>query len=77
VEERRCKNGQVSLPFYQKISNLEKKEDKTNNVEFDPLTSIICPDGWSFCPSSYSCCKMNDGSYGCCPLQNVFQVLNF
>ena len=27
--------------------------------------------GSSFCPKDTTCCKMFDGSYGCCPLPNA------
>ncbi len=32
---------------------------------------VMCPDGKSLCASSYTCCLMPSGSYGCCPLPNA------
>jgi hypothetical protein len=32
--------------------------------------SIPCKDG-SFCPTTFTCCVLVDGTYGCCPLQNA------
>ena len=27
--------------------------------------------GWSHCPSDYTCCRLRQGGYGCCPLPSV------
>ena len=31
----------------------------------------MCPDGQSECPSGSTCCKLDNGEYGCCPLPNA------
>lgn len=33
--------------------------------------NIVCPDNLSECPEGSTCCQMNDGSYGCCPILNA------
>jgi hypothetical protein len=63
VKDGRCNKGDVSLPFYQKISaKLVKKIETKESIK---ASSVVCPDGASFCPKDYTCCKMVDGSYGC------------
>lgn len=42
----------------------EKEVEKSGWSDY----SVVCPDGCSFCPNGNTCCKMTDGSYGCCPL---------
>ena len=32
---------------------------------------IECPDKISTCPAHTTCCVMQDGYYGCCPMKNV------
>jgi len=29
---------------------------------------VPCPDGQSYCPDGNTCCRMLDGSWGCCPM---------
>jgi len=66
VADGRCNKGDVSLPFYKKIESIAVKKEKEVS-----LSSVVCPDGSSFCPRDYTCCKMADGAYGCCPLDNA------
>lgn len=33
--------------------------------------SVICPDGQSECPYTYTCCKLSSGQYRCCPLPDA------
>ena len=32
---------------------------------------VLCPDGTSVCPNGNTCCKLESGEYGCCPLPNA------
>ena len=34
----------------------------------DIIQSITCPDGKSRCHDGETCCKKNNGGYGCCPV---------
>ena len=34
----------------------------------------LCPDKQGTCPSKSTCCKLNSGKYGCCPLPNVSTI---
>ena len=41
------------------------------------LNSVVCPDGKSECADGQTCCLLNSGEYGCCPLPKVrhkFQI---
>lgn len=67
------------MPFYKKFLAVFHKNSQKNQMQkafpkgeykFD-INSVVCPDGCSFCPNGYTCCKMNDGSFGCCPLPNA------
>ncbi|KJE89663.1 grn protein [Capsaspora owczarzaki ATCC 30864] len=35
-----------------------------------PEVAVVCPDN-SQCSATQTCCKMSNGSYGCCPLPNA------
>ncbi|XP_047137167.1 uncharacterized protein LOC100206670 isoform X2 [Hydra vulgaris] len=35
------------------------------------LKNVKCPDGISQCPSDNTCCTLESGQYGCCPLPNA------
>lgn len=65
------KNLEFAIALIEQKSIIEiASRDKKVNPEFE-AKSVVCPDGCSFCPNKYSCCRMSDGSYGCCPLPNV------
>ena len=62
------------MAFVKKIPALKpsnqvpaKEEETTGLTDY----SVVCPDGCSFCPNGNTCCKMDDGTYGCCPLTKV------
>lgn len=40
---------------------------KTKAMELS-ARDIICPDKASSCPSDSTCCELESGGYGCCPL---------
>ncbi|XP_048221897.1 progranulin isoform X2 [Perognathus longimembris pacificus] len=60
-------------------SPLAKKfpaQRSTNRAGLVPLpvalpTSVVCPDARSRCPDDFTCCKLPNGSYGCCPMPNA------
>uniref|UniRef100_A0A8C2JQX3 Granulins domain-containing protein n=1 Tax=Cyprinus carpio TaxID=7962 RepID=A0A8C2JQX3_CYPCA len=35
---------------------------------------LICPDDIYTCPDDTTCCKLDNGSYGCCPMPKVFKL---
>lgn len=63
TDKGRCEKGDISLPIYTKIKSIKstKKIDK----------NVICPDKLSECPNGSTCCQMEDGSYGCCGVENA------
>ena len=34
------------------------------------VQDVACPDGLHYCPDGTTCCKTNDGGYGCCQLSS-------
>ncbi|KAM8837447.1 granulin b isoform 1-T2 [Spinachia spinachia] len=52
-----CKDGDAILPLLKKIAAVPN--------------DFRCPDKTSLCPDQTTCCKMADGSYGCCPMPNA------
>jgi len=36
----------------------------------DKVADVQCPDG-RFCPDGNTCCPIQSGGYGCCPLQDA------
>jgi len=42
------------------------------NVDKQPSGhEVDCPGGEQTCPNENTCCKLSDGSYGCCRLPEV------
>ncbi|KAG7335498.1 hypothetical protein KOW79_000191 [Hemibagrus wyckioides] len=39
--------------------------------QFPSHDKVICPDKVSMCPDDTTCCKLANGSYGCCPMPNA------
>lgn len=81
IKDSRCnKNGEY-LPFGVKFPTTklvdENKQTRISETQTKPvtikptvstLTSVVCPDGSSFCPNDYTCCLNEDKTYGCCPM---------
>ncbi len=47
-----------SIPWSKKIQGTKKIKE-------------TCADGKSECPTGTSCCQLDSGEYGCCPLPNA------
>ncbi|RMX59728.1 hypothetical protein pdam_00019018 [Pocillopora damicornis] len=74
-----CDDGIHCCPGNTKC-NIEKKTcDRKTDIETlltkiqvwkgeTGKSNIICPDGQSECPEGNTCCKLQSGQYGCCPL---------
>ena len=63
VSNGTCSRGSKPIPM------LEKKipASKVNRQ----VTILVCPDKESECPDGQTCCKLDSGHYGCCPLPNA------
>ena len=35
------------------------------------MRNVVCPDKQSECPTGSTCCLLDDGNYGCCPIPNA------
>ena len=35
------------------------------------IQNVDCPDGLHYCPDGTTCCKANDGGYGCCSMSDA------
>lgn len=57
LEHGVCKSGERSVPLLKKIAAVPN--------------DIVCPDKVSACPDQTTCCEMNNGTYGCCPMPNA------
>jgi hypothetical protein len=58
TQDGRCNKGSLSLPLYTKTKSQR-------------ISGETCPDNESECPDDTTCCKLDDGSYGCCPIPNA------
>ncbi|XP_062270247.1 granulin b [Platichthys flesus] len=65
LAHQRCVNKTVSLPL---MRRLPAKQSLDVPRLFDRVKTIICPDQVSRCSDDSTCCKLFDGSYGCCPM---------
>jgi len=52
------------------VSKIEKQKliKSTLDEKLDSLSAVICPDHASTCASGNTCCKLQDGEWGCCPM---------
>ncbi|XP_062847915.1 granulin b [Trichomycterus rosablanca] len=41
------------------------------SLKFPDSNDVVCSDKKSTCPDDTTCCKLGNGSYGCCPLPNA------
>ena len=69
VAHDRCLQGDVSLPFLSR-----RKLPETVKQVDEPVERKVCPDKSSNCPNGDTCCKSDQGGYGCCPMKNVGTV---
>lgn len=44
---------------------------------FEAKDNKLCPDGKESCPDGATCCQLPDGTYGCCPYEDVSNSVNF
>ncbi|XP_029192983.2 uncharacterized protein LOC114959204 [Acropora millepora] len=73
-----CSRGIVSLPLSLKKKSL-KRVNEVNRKHLSLKTpaviisqkSIVCPNGITKCLEGQTCCKLNTGKYGCCPLPDA------
>lgn len=65
LKEKTCEsNGKSIMSWLEKIPSkliFNKNKPKTRN------NPVLCADGVTTCDPLDTCCKMSDGSYGCCP----------
>lgn len=59
-------------PFLRKFAARRRKPFEKNTVdlpaEVSSIREVICPDKISKCPDDTTCCLLETGSYGCCPM---------
>ncbi|XP_053555959.1 progranulin [Bombina bombina] len=57
--EESCTSGQVSIPWFRKTPSMRHE---VGNVSCDATT--VCPD-------KNTCCRMESGAWGCCPIEEA------
>ncbi|KAF3704026.1 Granulins Proepithelin [Channa argus] len=57
-----CKSGETSVALLKKVPAIPH--------------DVVCPDKKSVCPDETTCCKMVNGSYGCCPMPKAVCCLD-
>uniref|UniRef100_G3PNX7 Granulin a n=1 Tax=Gasterosteus aculeatus TaxID=69293 RepID=G3PNX7_GASAC len=62
VEKTTCTKGEVVIPWYTKLP-------ASASVEDDPA-SVQC-DGQEQCPDDNTCCQLQSGEWGCCPMPDA------
>ncbi|XP_028823013.1 granulin b [Denticeps clupeoides] len=60
LEHQMCNSAQSNIPLARKLPALPSNGNSPNDVN--------CPDQVSSCPDGTTCCELNNGSYGCCPM---------
>lgn len=63
---------QSSTPLLRKFPAIRKEAVQNElSVTFPGSNDVICPDKASMCPDDTTCCKLTNGSYGCCLMLNA------
>ncbi|XP_060776980.1 granulin b isoform X2 [Neoarius graeffei] len=65
-----------STPLLRKFPAIHKDDPKDavrkeTSVKSPHSNDVTCPDKVSMCPDDTTCCKLENGSYGCCPMPNA------
>ena len=63
VSAGKCMKGDHAIAMFKKLPAI-----KSNQVTVKKLKNVPCPDGRSECPDQNTCCKLQSGDFGCCPL---------
>lgn len=50
---------------------MRKKKPARKTVERNEFNEVLCPDKSSKCPDGSTCCLLEQGTYGCCPVPNA------
>ncbi|CAB3407860.1 unnamed protein product [Caenorhabditis bovis] len=65
TEEARCIGADYNdIP-------MQMKRKATRKIERNEFNEIICPDKGSKCPDGSTCCLLEQGSFGCCPVPDA------
>jgi len=70
VEAEKCVGKDVMFEMYDSWKSRDQVQD---SAIYKPLLKslntalVICPDPSFTCPVEYTCCKLPNGSWGCCP----------
>ncbi|XP_041087697.1 multiple epidermal growth factor-like domains protein 6 isoform X6 [Polyodon spathula] len=65
----KCLSHESETPMWGKL--LARKRAAWENDKVPKVESVVCPDGKSQCQDGATCCLMQSGKYGCCPLPNA------
>ena len=68
-ENYQCKDDMCRPPAMSMSLVMSSRNDVMNTP------NIICPDGRSECPNGDTCCQLESGEFGCCPLPEVGGVM--
>ncbi|XP_060727012.1 granulin b isoform X1 [Tachysurus vachellii] len=73
IAHSRCVSAvRGSIPLLRKFPAIHKDAAvNKGSVKFPGSNDVICPDKESTCPDDTTCCKLANGSYGCCPMPNA------
>lgn len=68
LKQSKCKDGSGKLLniLQKKLAKIHERTSHRYNQNF-----IKCPDKKHYCPSTASCCMVESGEYGCCPISDA------
>ncbi|GFT96796.1 progranulin [Nephila pilipes] len=67
LKERRCDGDNFITQMYDSHKKVFKPIPNTVFSLLKKESSVICPGSQFQCPDGYTCCKLPNGDYGCCP----------
>ncbi|GFS07040.1 granulins-like [Elysia marginata] len=67
-----CKQGNSSIALAVKEPTFSQvREFSVPEPDVSENNSIPCPGGAVSCPNQYTCCEIQSGGYGCCPMSQA------
>lgn len=57
------------------VPHIPKKEEVQKTAS--NVSSVVCPDEQYLCPDGNTCCQLQSGAYGCCPMDHVREIRLF
>ncbi|GIY95458.1 progranulin [Caerostris extrusa] len=67
LEKKKCDGDGFTTLMYDSHKKIHVSSPSSSLLQSKKESSVICPGSQFQCPDGYTCCKLPNGDYGCCP----------